>query len=823
MATRSPHKRGKRRPQKTTFTRNLKLQNLTAAMREAASCLGLAGSDLLDMVIDHCQTFASEFSEIANRFTDPDQASDFFSQSKERFQDLTRLNQAILTDLSLADDFDVRRSTDRGDRTFKWKYENHLSVWASIDGEDRNVWVQEHKRPGCYKHLLVADLSMINWISQFDEEERTDALPYIQMLSVLVTSVGKLYEDMRPNDALRQQQSDEAYARLTQHHDLNHDDPWYLILKQVLDDIRGVNPPPYVRDIANAIRRVDTKRKYSLSDYHVSQKRTGTLLDNISLPGLYASCIEVDQYVDDPITKRFDEYVGYDSQYNTVPVAGIDQPGSRTIGIEQNKISQRFIIMGDNPRQDRLNYVHRILQEILNHMRCDCTTRQENGVDFAKRVTAPKFRYRNGNAVYSLDISKATDTLNLEVQGLALSLVFESEITDYWMMIVQKERLFCHANGSRAWYTQTCGQPQGYKSSFPAFALVHHLVMRMVMKKNGLEDRDPSQFYRVLGDDSIISTFGPDEDELIAEDYISACSFINWSTSKEKGFLARTGSPIAFAEFAKKRVLNGQVITPIPIKLLLHAGDSTRNDLALAMWISRTYRAFGVKFAIESSSCNEVWSEEEKNILSLICSTGCIPGLSDFAPDYNQEITDWQRFCALLSYFLPKLRQTLIDQLLPDHIRDVGIGQAYDEPKEYFLGTKWEKRCFNLIEPGRENKYLTIIQMNSDIIDAIRMILHETPDSPVPEAVVALQLSADEMSKLFDAIDIVMLWESGQTPDDIISASKLLEDTVQILQRYNPRSDARSDSVQSSFVLKLVESFVALGGLKELGEVEVAG
>lgn len=822
MAARSPRKKG-RFHQKTTFTRNLKLQNLTAAMREASACLGLASSDLLDMVITHCQRFASEFSDIANRFVDPDQANDFFNQSKERFGDLTRLNQAILTDLTLADDFDVRRSTDRGERTFKWKYENHLSVWASIDGEERNVWIQEHKRPGCYKHLLVADLCMINWIAQFDEEERDIALPYIQMLSVLVTSIGKLYEDMRPNDALRQKQCDEAYARLTQHHDLNHDDPWYLILHKVLDDIRGVNPPPYVRDIANAIRRTDTRRKYSLSDYHISQKRTGTYLDGVSLPGLYASCIEVDQYVDDPITQRFDEYVGYDSQYNLNPVSGLDQPGSRTIGIEQNKISQRFIIMGDNPRQDRLNYVHRILQEVLNHMRCDCTTRQENGVDFAKRVTAPSFRCRHGNAVYSLDISKATDTLNLEMQEIALSLVFPSEVTDYWMMIVQKERLFVFADKTTAKYQQTCGQPQGYKSSFPAFAFVHHLVMRMVMKKNGLEDRDPSQFYRVLGDDSIISTFGPDEDELIAEDYISACSFINWSTSKEKGFLARTGSPIAFAEFAKKRVLNGKVITPIPIKLLLHAGDSTRNDLALAMWISKTYNSFGVKHAIEYSSCNEVWSDEEKDILSLICSTGLIPGLSSFSPDYDGEITDWQRYCTLLAYFLPKLRQTLIDQLLPDHIRDVGIGRAYEEPEEYFLNTKWERRCFNLIEPGRENKYLTVIQMNSDIIDAIRMILHEAPDSPVPEAVVALQLSADEVSKLFDVIDLVMLHESGQTPDDIISSSKLLEETIKILQRYNPRSDSRSDSVQSSFAYKLIERFIALGGLKELDSGEVAG
>lgn len=804
MATRRPRKAVKQNL--FTHLAHLSLPSFEESIDTSMAGLNLLDHELASEVKELLMKFAREFSRIAVSLHRVDQIIQFESACRERFEDLTRINAVILTDLSLADEFEVLRTTKRGDIPFKWKYENNLSVFAQFGDQIENIWIQGHKRPGCYKYLLLANLLIIAWLAQADEMFRDLLLPQAGMLSTLILSVGRLYEDMRPNDAYIDVMEDESLSRLEETHSLDKESEWYSILLGVLDDITSGSQKRYVRDIVNAIARSDLKSSFTFEDYHVSFRKTGTAFEGQGLPGLYASLVEEDE------VHPIDEVIGYTSAYNPKGATkkGLEQLGAKTVTIEQHKLSRRTIKLGDNPRQDRLNWGHLRAQRFLDRLRCDCTRNQTAGVDQAKVWTSREYRDRVLNSVYSLDISKATDTVNQEFQSLCLGTLFPPEYCRYWDEINSSPQVFRFRRGSRkpdVTYRQLRGQSQGYKLSFPAFAYGHHVLMRMVMRKCRMEGVDPTTFYRVLGDDSIISTPGPDPDGRIMEEYVSACNFIGWTVNRDKGFVSRTGDPFAFAEFAKKRVLNGRVITPIPSKLLLNGGEGLNGPLSLLMWISGNLNRISIRKAIESTPCLKwVFTEEEVQALSEIVSMGFIPGFKDFEPDEGLEVSEVQKLSALLAYFVPKLEATLVDCLLPDELRDVATYKPWSIPKTFLMGTRIEEKLFDLAQDSK-NKYFLVLQYNSDIIDAVKEIV-TTGLKPASAAVVSLRLTPEEEETIFRSLGIFDLIRLGELPTSMEEACSSLAQALQILEGYNPRSDSRTAYLQSCFASTLTQRYL---------------
>lgn len=724
----------------------------------------------------------------------PETLSEFYSKCKDRFQDLTLLNGVIITDARDLEEVDVWVELRTETVHFSGRWDRRSKVYGlTEDDEILNLW-ETTRKPGCYKWLYLADLAVLDWAAHADPlEEGVDPWEVAAWYSTVVCSIGRMYEDMRPSLAYVQKTEEESLSRLRMKHELDHDSKFYQAFLEVLADIHE-GTKPYIKDISSAITRSDLLRQtpFAYKDYHVSFKKTGTRLNGKSYPGLYSSMFETDSVKS--IAYDFDQYTGYCSHYNGSPQPGQDQPGGRTITIEQHKLDRRTIHMGDNPRQDRMNYVHRRVQSFLNLLPEDCTKDQNRGVDFAKEVTDPGYRTRHGNNIYSLDISKATDTIDMEFQVMCLSALLPREIVSFWEACAIQTRVFDFTNHIREEYQQTCGQPQGYKSSFPCFAWCHHVLMRIVMKLNHLENLQARGFYRVLGDDSIISAV--DKDESILNTYIEACQWINWSTNRSKGYVAHSYDTYAFAEFAKKRVLNGKVNTPIPSKLILNSERSGNGTIGLFQWISENYRPLSiVDIWRRSPKLTTLYDEDEISLISWMAGSGTIPALHGWLEDVNSDprnYSEQELMIIIMSYFLCKFRSTLVDQILPDNLRDC-ISGGFDESNlSYFLNSHDEEELFSLIEDS-DNKYLLIIQNNLDMIEYINHVLFSDRSKPTSEAWISLELelTTQEEDRIFNCLEICDRFSRGIFPTDVYGAFLSLTEGCKILTRFNPRGDAR--------------------------------
>lgn len=129
------------------------------------------------------------------------------------------------------------------------------------------------------------------------------------------------------------------------------------------------------------------------------------------------------------------------------------------------------------------NRLYRILRDIPE----DCTHDQDKGVLEIQNAM------KQGISVAALDLSSATDRFPAEVTFKLLS-TFGFPEEDIQLFRDLSRGIWKLPNGKEISWTN--GQPLGLYPSFAAFALSHHLVVQLVKPK----------FYRILGDDLVIST-----------------------------------------------------------------------------------------------------------------------------------------------------------------------------------------------------------------------------------------------------------------------------------------------------------------------------
>lgn len=747
--------------------------------------------DVSGKCISFIQNFLKEFRRIASHLGKPDNISEFYDACKRRFQDLTQLNGIICTDAKDLEEVNVYVTFSQGTYLFNGRWSRSSHVYGLDNDEVLQLWSMSQK-PGCYKWLYLADLYVISWAASH-EEDYDNSWQVAEWVSTIVCSIGRVYEDMRPNEAYAKKFEKESLSRLKAEHELNHDSIWYGIFTEVIRDIEEGSNKPYIRDITNAIQRSGIRNignDYSYRDYHLSFRKTGSKFRGRSYPGLYASLYEID--IPTELSEKFDEFTGYRSHYNKEISTDVYQPVGHTITIEQHKVDRRVIHMGPNPVQDRLNYIHRRVQKFLNLLPEDCTTNQSRGVDFAMRVTSPNYRSSQKCNVYSLDISKATDTIDLEFQVETLKVLFPDEIISYWLDISTSERVFEFFDKTKEPYIQTCGQAQGYKSSFPAFAWCHHIIMRMLMKRFNLEMVSSRDFYRILGDDSIISCFDPQEE--ILEGYIEVCQWINWNTNRSKGYIAHWDKPYAFAEFAKKRVLNGEVNTPIPIQLMLNSETSCNATIGLFQWISSNYRKISIRRLWEiSPGLNSMYSYDEIDLICQLASMGISNTFKGWAEyDSSTTMSESEQLAAIAAVLVVKLKSTLVDQLLPDYIREVSPGGFNEQSLNWLMDTVEEETLFDEAKDP-DNKYYQVLNMNSEMIDYIRHILGDGGKEFSPSITwsqLQLSLTEDEESSVFNALECVDNIVHS-VPMNLESCFLTIKKALDILERFNPRGDSR--------------------------------
>nr|QQM16289.1 putative replicase [Cansystermes virus] len=467
-----------------------------------------------------------------------------------------------------------------GDKPFiKEGKDTEIIIDYGIEGvEPFRINLMIHNEPRFYRYLLKSYCSGItNVIYERSLNYSEDLiLENLRKFSIIILTLGKSYENLRPDMGLKPIMELEAIENLEK-----SETPLGSELKSLFTSVKedlqlGRKSPNYIRDFLQLLN--PSPRKYDMElDYHISLKKTGTSLImrkntkrhkskkiRVSLDGLSSSVIEVDNCKSD-----LDDLIGYTSHYRSHPVENSTQLGCMCTGVYQTKFDPRIIFCVENPRQDRLTWYENVIN--LERLMTDCTEKQASGKMFAIKWTDSINQIEseeNSYNIYCLDITKATDTLNREFQEMCISLILNEQLAHYWIKLVSPT---IHYRGAYKDVKDRIvdmkrGQPQGFKSSFKCFALIHHIIFRCLMKKMGLEFMHPEDFYRVLGDDSIFVCHDPNGS--IRQEYANLCNQMGWEIKSDHNLnYDYYKNTQAIAEFAKARYLNGKFFSNIPSKL----------------------------------------------------------------------------------------------------------------------------------------------------------------------------------------------------------------------------------------------------------------
>lgn len=713
------------------------------------------------------------------------QIDEFEDACKSRVDEITRLSVAVMQ-REEGSIVTISKDLNHDVQYSNWP----KGITLSVEGVD--IYSLDHD-PRCYRHLFNGFYIGLGILRDQYDSGRIEDEDYdnqVRYLCIVISSIANVYLDLRGNKTYNTLSEKKSFSRLTQVHKLDKTSDYWITFLTVCQDIEigRVNPrqsPRYVRSLLKGIRLGKSGKEYTDSDYSISMRSSNTFWEGTRVPALYASLIESPTYKPSVIP-------GYDPDYRSF-VDGHDVKTSRvrSISIEGSKLSRRIIHIFDNEAQDRMNYFHNRLSNILRHYNCDCTFDQSKGVRFAKELTLDP-GYRN---IYSLDISKATDTLSQEFQNLVISMFFNKEMVDEWFDIVSMPRVFTFSDGSEVDYVQTVGQPQGVKSSFPAFAMVHHIILLMLMKHEGLEDMEASDFYRVLGDDSIFSI--EDGDLTVRNTYIDICKWVNWEVNPLKGYTYRMGVDVApIAEFAKERFVNGLEFSPIPIKMLLNTVVDDQYHYLLRWWSSKHVKRQSLEWFIQF-----IFGEiEDFNLLTwtILCQEGL-----GIAKDFNcssEKFPDDLRLWVLSTYFLRSLEGTLLDSFVPSRKTTKWDHSKWSDP---FLNSKWEKLLLPL-NGSVYPKYLRMVDNNEDIILKLDSIFGQLGRQIHGSSVAICFVDNDTKLLISSCLDIIGDLASGTFDiEDTEMYIRVLMETNKVIQSLQPRGDTKAGVTSWDFMENL--------------------
>lgn len=420
--------------------------------------------------------------------------------------------------------------------------------------------------------------------------------------------------------------------------------------------VNNTRPPLWASDIVRAIRSVHRNQRLFVYDNNqpllsVNSTCSSMVYKNkrVTIPGLFAACIEDDYFKENYPESNFDSITGFNLKYRVSNVikqkiSGVSQR-RKSVVIKQRKPKPRIIHPLNNSEQDRLLWYHNILANVLQRIPSDCTFDQSKGQQHIRYVMEKE----PSKSVYSLDLTNASDTFSMGLQWLILKELIlinhehGSELADLWLDMMTSESAikFGHENIR---FKFSNGQPQGFLSSFPSFALEHHICVLTVMRLKGFED--PKDFYRLLGDDLVITC---DDDTCeVPDSYVRIANAANVECNLQKGYLFNPGNPemsVKIAEFAKYLILDGLEITPIPTKLLV-TNKKVSNYLALAAWYSQhrdaRWSPENLSFFLETIDSFEF--NHFRNIIDIMIQLN-VPGIltSSFGKDFTKVMNGYSK------------------------------------------------------------------------------------------------------------------------------------------------------------------------------------
>lgn len=165
-------------------------------------------------------------------------------------------------------------------------------------------------------------------------------------------------------------------------------------------------------------------------------------------------------------------------------------------------------------------------------------------------------------ALFSFDLSAATDRIPILLQMALLSPVLTSWGAELWrILLVGRGYTYSSklASPMRGTLMYACGQPMGALSSWAMLALVHHCIVQWAALRAGVITIGGTWFgdYAVLGDDIVIMHGA------VARHYRKIMAAIGVDIGDHKSLVSRNGLAL---EFAKRTLYNGVDVSGVPFR-----------------------------------------------------------------------------------------------------------------------------------------------------------------------------------------------------------------------------------------------------------------
>lgn len=266
----------------------------------------------------------------------------------------------------------------------------------------------------------------------------------------------------------------------------------------------------------------------------------------------------------------------------------------------------RVIAQGDYLTQSVMKAIHDSINRVLRKIKSDCTFNQDEGKAWMVKATQTR------KWMASYDLSSATDRLPVWLQAKVIDAVLPGELGKEWSeLLTNRKFLYTLPSGATGYVKYSVGQPMGFYSSFAAFALLHHCVVRAAYKLAHKTMFLPRHsFYRILGDDMIIT------DKKAGEMYCKIITDIGGVVNYSKSRIS-TVPGITIAEFAKTWAINGVDITPSSLAALrtglnqpMRLPQIIRNHEKI---LGKAIKTKKLKFILQ-----KYWPREANTLMSLI-------------------------------------------------------------------------------------------------------------------------------------------------------------------------------------------------------------
>lgn len=326
-------------------------------------------------------------------------------------------------------------------------------------------------------------------------------------------------------------------------------------------------------------------------------------------------------------------------------------PPGRLAFKEEGAGKQRVFAIPNAFKQALLRPAHDWCMDVLRLIPMDGTYNQVKPLDRLKRL----------KTLFSFDLSSATDRFPLAIQGMLVEALFNLTTAFAWVRSGLGTNCFsCPSSNLRSAEQSklvrfATGQPLGFLSSWPLFALCHHFIVWYCA-----DQVYPSRVfnkYALLGDDIVIG------DRQVAKLYQEVMDQLGVSISKSKSGISECGA----LEFAKKFRIQDRDLSPISVKMLRAARHSVawmpvcKNVGVTSVQLSLRlrgagYRRYSAKPEHINPNYNRHWF---RHILVALSPGGICPMPFQFWLGFPDGIV-------VTPYLMGMVRQMLFESCNPD-------------------------------------------------------------------------------------------------------------------------------------------------------------